>query len=298
MAITAPAELAPTDDRAPDWVATGTPAPLRDALEAALGAEQLLGRAHRPGPLRLGREPLPADPAGGRAPPGHRRRDGAAAAAADLGTSVVFRAGGTSLNGQTQTDAILADVRHHWQRVRVQDGGLSARVQPGATLGLVNRHLARHGRRLGPDPASTNIACVGGVVANNSGGMRCGVTADSYSTVSAMTLVLAYGAEIDTAAPDAEQRFAAAAPELAAGLIAIRDEIRADRRAGGADRAQVRDQEHDRLPAVRVPGCRHAAGDLPPAGDRIGGDAGLRRRGGVRHRAARRAHGARPGLLR
>ena len=50
-------------------------------------------------------------------------------------------------------------------------------------LGRANRLLARHGRKLGPDPASTDIACVGGVIANNSGGMRCGVTADSYWTV-------------------------------------------------------------------------------------------------------------------
>ena len=95
-------------------------------------------------------------------------------------------------------------------------------------LGHVNRLLARHGRRLGPDPASTDIACVGGVVANNSGGMRCGVHADSYRTVRSMTLVLANGAVIDTAAADAEQRFAAAAPELASGLEQIRDELRAD----------------------------------------------------------------------
>ncbi|MEO8966601.1 MAG: FAD-binding and (Fe-S)-binding domain-containing protein [Solirubrobacteraceae bacterium] len=229
MAITVPApELAPTPDRAPDWVARGTPGPLRHALESALGAEQLLGRA-----TDLIRYASDASPYRLIPQAVVRPRDTADVtallrAAAGLGSSVVFRAGGTSLNGQTQTDAILADVRHHWQRVRVQDGGATARVQPGATLGLVNRHLARHGRRLGPDPASTNIACVGGVVANNSGGMRCGVTADSYSTVSAMTLVLASGAEIDTAAPDAEARFAADAPELAAGLAEIRDEIRAD----------------------------------------------------------------------
>jgi D-lactate dehydrogenase len=148
--------------------------------------------------------------------------------AAESKTPIVFRAGGTSLNGQSQTDSILVDVRHHFQRVRVEGDGARARVQPGATLGLVNRHLARHSRRLGPDPASTNIACVGGVVANNSGGMRCGVVADSYQTVSALTLVLANGAVIDTAAADAEERFAAAAPELAAGLTQIRDEIRAD----------------------------------------------------------------------
>ena len=61
------------------------------------------------------------------------------------------------------------------------------------------------------------------MIANNSGGMRCGVIADSYRTVSAMTLVLANGAVIDTADADAEEQFAAAAPELAAGLAQIRD---------------------------------------------------------------------------
>ena len=43
-----------------------------------------------------------------------------------------------------------------------------------------------------------------------------------------MTLVLASGAVIDTAAPDAEQRFAEAEPELARGLLEIRDELLAD----------------------------------------------------------------------
>ena len=43
-----------------------------------------------------------------------------------------------------------------------------------------------------------------------------------------MTFVLASGTVIDTAAPDAEERFAAAEPELARGLLEIRDEIRAD----------------------------------------------------------------------
>ena len=122
----------------------------------------------------------------------------------------------------------MVDVRRHWQRARVEQGGARARVAPGATLGYVNRLLRRHDRRLGPDPASTNIACAGGVIANNSGGMRCGIVQDSYQTVRSMTLVLANGAVIDTAAGDAEQRFAQAAPELAAGLAEIRDQIRAD----------------------------------------------------------------------
>jgi D-lactate dehydrogenase len=226
-AVPAP-EPEPALDRAPDWVATGTPEPLRSRLIAALGADQVLSRA-----TDLVR--YASDASAYRLIPQAvvRPRDAQDVArllrtAAELKTPIVFRAGGTSLNGQSQTDSILVDVRHHFQRVRVEAAGARARVAPGVTLGLVNRHLARHSRRLGPDPASTNIACVGGVVANNSGGMRCGVVADSYQTVSALTLVLADGTVLDTAAPDAEEQFAAAAPELAAGLIEIRDEIRAD----------------------------------------------------------------------
>ena len=95
-------------------------------------------------------------------------------------------------------------------------------------MGFANRVLAPHGYGLGPDPASTDIATVGGVIANNSGGMRCGITWDSYSTVEAMTLVLASGTRIDTAAPGAEDDLARHEPELVEGLLAIRDELRAD----------------------------------------------------------------------
>ena len=95
-------------------------------------------------------------------------------------TPVTFRAGGTSLNGQGQSDGILVDVRRHFRGVAVERDGARARVGPGTVLGHANRVLAPHGHKLGPDPASTDIACVGGVIANNSGGMRCGVTHDSY----------------------------------------------------------------------------------------------------------------------
>jgi D-lactate dehydrogenase len=221
-----PPGLAP--DRAPDWVAAGTPEPLRSRLVAALGAEQVLTRA-----LDLVRYASDASayrliPQAVVVPRDVADMAALLRCATELGVPVTFRAGGTSLNGQSQTDAILVDVRRHWRRVRVQEQGARVRAPPGAGFCPTNPRLARHGRRLGPDPASTNIACVGGVIANNSGGMRCGVVADSYRTVSAMTLVLANGAVIDTAAAGAEERFAAAAPALAAGLAQIRDRIRAD----------------------------------------------------------------------
>jgi D-lactate dehydrogenase len=218
----------PAPDRAPDWVAGGTPARLRVPLTDALGADRLLHRASDLIRYASDASPYRQIPQAVVAPRDVEDVVKLLRTATELSAPIVFRAGGTSLNGQSQTDSIMVDVRRHWQRARVEEGGARARVAPGATLGYVNRLLRRHDRRLGPDPASTNIACAGGVIANNSGGMRCGIVQDSYQTVRSMTLVLANGAVIDTAAADAEQRFAQAAPELAAGLTEIRDQIRAD----------------------------------------------------------------------
>ncbi len=215
-------------DRAPDSLAAGTPRPLRAELEALLGADRVLGRASD-----IVRYASDASP--------YRLLPRAVVMARDAGdvakvlaygraddVPVVFRAGGTSLNGQGQSDGILVDVRRHFGGVAVEDGGTRARIKPGTVLGHANRVLAPHGRKLGPDPASTDIATVGGVIANNSGGMRCGVVRDSYSTVRSLTFVLPSGTTIDSAAAGAAERFAAEEPELAAGLAEIRDEIRAD----------------------------------------------------------------------
>jgi len=89
--------------------------------------------------------------------------------------------------------------------------------------------LGRYGRRVGPDPASSNACTIGGVLANNSGGMRCTVKNDAYQTVSAMTFVTPSGAVIDTSASDAEAAFERAEPDLAIGLLELRGQLLADR---------------------------------------------------------------------
>jgi D-lactate dehydrogenase len=224
----APEVSQPAIDRAPDWVAAGTPEPLRSELIQALGVDRVLTRALDLVKYASDASPYRLIPKAIAMPHDVQDVVKLMATARRTSTPLVFRAGGTSLSGQSQTGSVLVDVRRHWQRARVLDGGTGVRVQPGIVLGHVNRLLARHGRRLGPDPASTDIACLGGVIANNSGGMRCGVIADSYRTVRSMKLVLASGAVIDTAAPDAEEQFVVQAPELAHGLEQIRDELRAD----------------------------------------------------------------------
>ena len=216
-------------DRAPDALAGGTPEPLRAQLVAELGAEQVLTRA-----LDLVRYASDASP--------YRLIPQAVVMARDAGdvakcfalgrrtgVAVTLRSGGTSLNGQGQGAGILVDVRRNFAGIRVEDGGERVRVGPGTVLGRVNRALHKHDRRVGPDPASTDLATVGGVIANNAGGMRCGVRHDSYSTLRSVEFVTASGTRIDTSAPDAAERFALEEPELAEGLADIRDEIRADK---------------------------------------------------------------------
>jgi len=218
----------PVADRAPDELAAGVAGPLRRELEQLLGADRVLHRVSDLVAYASDASPYRLFP---RAVVEARDAEDVAKVlrfGREREIPVTFRAGGTSLNGQGQSDGILVDVRKHFGGVRVEDDGARARVKPGTILGHANRVLAPHGRKLGPDPASTDVCTVGGVVANNSGGMRCGVTRDSYSTVRELTFVLPSGTKIDTAEPGAAENFAAAEPELVAGLEAIRDEIRAD----------------------------------------------------------------------
>lgn len=148
------------------------------------------------------------------------------AASRAAGAPVTFRSGGTSLSGQAGTDQVLIDTRHHFRRIDVLDGGDRVRVQPGATVRAVNTRLARHGRKLGPDPASEIACTIGGVIANNSSGMSCGTHANAYRTLESAVLVLPSGTVIDTGATGAAERFRDAEPEMYAGLGRLRDRIR------------------------------------------------------------------------
>ncbi|MFX4292104.1 FAD-binding and (Fe-S)-binding domain-containing protein [Streptomyces bohaiensis] len=235
-----PAAGTPAADRVPPELAEGTPQPLRRDLTDLLGAEQVLWRvtdlvsyASDASPYRFVPRVVviarhTADVA---AVLGYARRHG---------RDVVFRAGGTSLNGQAQGEDILVDVRRHWAGATPSADGTRLRVLPGTTVQRANAALARHGRVLGPDPASAIAATLGGVVANNASGMTAGTTRNSYRTATSMTIVLPSGTVVDTAAPDADTALAAAEPDLAAGLLALRQEILAD--AALTDRIRAKHQ--------------------------------------------------------
>ena len=142
--------------------------------------------------------------------------------------SLTFRSGGTSLSGQAVTGGILVDTRSNFRSIEILDGGERVRVQPGATVRQVNARLLRHKRKLGPDPASEIACTIGGVIANNSSGMACGIVHNTYRTLESAVVVLPGGTLIDTAAPDADAILRQREPQLWQTLTRLRDQITAD----------------------------------------------------------------------
>ncbi len=146
---------------------------------------------------------------------------------------LTFRTAGTSLSGQAVTDDVLVELAPFFRAARVLDDGARVVAQPGVVGGHLNRLLAAHQRRIGPDPASIDTAMVGGILANNSSGMCCGVAQNSYHTLDSLVVMLADGALVDTREPDADAQLRRARPALHAELVALRDELRQDAALAG-----------------------------------------------------------------
>ena len=138
---------------------------------------------------------------------------------------LVFRAGGTSLSGQSITDGILVDLASHWKGVQVEQSGRRVRVQPGVTGSMVNLRLRGYGRKIGPDPSSISSAMMGGILSNNSSGMCCGVSQNAYHTMRHLRFVLPDGKAYTTESPEDYDRFRTESVALHDELAAIRREI-------------------------------------------------------------------------
>jgi FAD/FMN-containing dehydrogenase/Pyruvate/2-oxoacid:ferredoxin oxidoreductase delta subunit len=114
------------------------------------------------------------------------------------GIPVVARGAGSGVAGESLCSGIVFDMTRYMNKIiSVGDGGAIAVCEPGVVLGDLNNRLAENGRKIGPDPSSSNRATVGGCVANNSGGahsLKYGYIADYVESVEA---VLADGSVVE-----------------------------------------------------------------------------------------------------
>jgi len=112
--------------------------------------------------------------------------------------SVVARGAGSGLAGESLCSGIVFDMTRYMNKIiDVRDGGKTVVCEPGVVLDDLNKHLAKLGRKIGPDPSSANWAVVGGCVANNSTGahsLEYGFIADYVESLEA---VLADGSVVE-----------------------------------------------------------------------------------------------------
>lgn len=217
-----------TPDRAPDHLADGTPAALRDDLIALLGPTAVRSRVTDLVKYATDASPYRLFPQVIIVAESVEQISKTLQYARQNRRTVTFRASGSSLNGQSQGDDILIDVRNCFTGIEILEDGKYARIKPGTIISAANRALLPYHRVLGPDPASSGVATIGGVVANNASGMTAGAKFNSYHTVASMMVLLPSGTVLNTADNAADGVLLEYDRELHDGLLEIREEILRD----------------------------------------------------------------------
>lgn len=147
--------------------------------------------------------------------------------ASELGVPVTFRAAGTSLSGQAISDSVLLVAGKSWERYRILDDKATAiALQPGIIGARVGEILKPYGRVFTPDPASKKSAMVGGIVANNASGMKCGTHANSDRVLRTIRIVLSDGTVLDTGDEKSREEFARTHAGLITEIKLIRDAVK------------------------------------------------------------------------
>ena len=141
---------------------------------------------------------------------------------------VTFRAAGTSLSGQSNSDGVLCVLGDGFRKLEIHDNGDRITLGPAVIVANANRVLKRFNRKLGPDPASQATCKIGGVVNNNSSGMCCGVAYNTYHTLGRMRLMLTDGTVLDSGDPESVAAFRRNKASLLAALHALHHEVMAD----------------------------------------------------------------------
>jgi FAD/FMN-containing dehydrogenase/Fe-S oxidoreductase len=154
-----------------------------------------------------------------------RRALGAAAA---LGLSVTPRGTGTSLAGQATAPGISLDVSEMRSVGQIDLEGRRCEVEPGLVQGELNAMVEPHGLVFGADTSTSDVATLGGMVGNNSAGMRSLVFGTTADQILSLRCVLASGETIELAPLGRQEarrrsRHADATARLLRGAIEIGD---------------------------------------------------------------------------
>ncbi|MBU1333257.1 MAG: FAD-binding oxidoreductase [Alphaproteobacteria bacterium] len=150
------------------------------------------------------------------------------AAARAEGLPITFRAAGTSLSGQAVTDGVLAVLGDGWRKLEIHPGAEQITLGPAIIVAHANAALKKFNKKIGPDPASQATCKIGGVVNNNSSGMCCGVTQNTYHTMARLRIVLTDGTMLDSGDTASRDAFRASHGAMLDGLHQLHHAVMAD----------------------------------------------------------------------
>ncbi len=152
----------------------------------------------------------------------------ALAAARELGLSITPRGTGTSLAGQATAPGLALDVSEMRRVLEVDLEGRRCVVEPGLVQGELNALVEPHGLVFGADTSTSEVATLGGMVGNNSAGMRSLVYGMTSDQVLGLRCVLPSGETVELGALSREEarsraRHADALARLLRGAMEIGD---------------------------------------------------------------------------
>ncbi len=81
------------------------------------------------------------------------------------------RGAGSGVAGESLTEGIVIDTSRYMNTIiGINDDASVVTSQPGVVLDELNNYLKQYSKMIGPDPSSSDRACIGAVVANNATG--------------------------------------------------------------------------------------------------------------------------------
>jgi FAD/FMN-containing dehydrogenase/Fe-S oxidoreductase len=118
-------------------------------------------------------------------------------AAREIGLSITPRGTGTSLAGQATAPGLALDVSEMKRALEIEREGRRCEVEPGLVQGELNALVEPHGLVFGADTSTSDVATLGGMVGNNSAGMRSLVYGTTADQVLSLRCVLAGGETVE-----------------------------------------------------------------------------------------------------
>ena len=152
----------------------------------------------------------------------------ALAAAREIGLTITPRGTGTSLAGQATAPGLVIDTSEMNRVLEIDLDNRRCVVEPGVVQGELNAMVEPHGLVFGADTSTSDVATLGGMVGNNSAGMRSIFYGTTRDQILSLRCVLA-GGEVVNLEPMTRQeaveraRHADAKARLIRGALEIGD---------------------------------------------------------------------------